>query len=49
MKYRIDFWEGKTKIIYRVYFSMYFIFCVDETESELATMDLIQSIIIIFL
>eukprot|EP00007_Cunea_sp_BSH-02190019_P001662 CAMPEP_0174232828 /NCGR_PEP_ID=MMETSP0417-20130205/3007_1 /TAXON_ID=242541 /ORGANISM="Mayorella sp, Strain BSH-02190019" /LENGTH=163 /DNA_ID=CAMNT_0015310939 /DNA_START=128 /DNA_END=616 /DNA_ORIENTATION=- len=30
------------KLIYRNYATLYFIFCVDESESELGTLDLIQ-------
>jgi AP-3 complex subunit sigma len=36
-------WGGKEiKLIYRQYATLYFIFCVDASESELAILDLIQ-------
>ena len=31
-----------TKLIYRHYATLYFIFCVDQSESELGILDLIQ-------
>mmetsp|Transcript_11578 Transcript_11578/g.23528 ORF Transcript_11578/g.23528 Transcript_11578/m.23528 type:complete len:132 (-) Transcript_11578:1619-2014(-) len=31
-----------TRLIYRIYATLFFIFCVDEAESELGTLDLIQ-------
>eukprot|EP00003_Mantamonas_plastica_P002371 TRINITY_DN1180_c0_g2_i11.p3 TRINITY_DN1180_c0_g2~~TRINITY_DN1180_c0_g2_i11.p3 ORF type:complete len:189 (-),score=63.94 TRINITY_DN1180_c0_g2_i11:28-594(-) len=35
-------WEEDTKLIYRHYATLYFIFCVDSSESELGILDLIQ-------
>src|SRR3989338_4785086 len=35
-------WDKDTKLIYRHYAPLYFIFCVDESESELGILDLIQ-------
>eukprot|EP01100_Stratorugosa_tubuloviscum_P005773 TRINITY_DN2557_c0_g1_i1.p1 TRINITY_DN2557_c0_g1~~TRINITY_DN2557_c0_g1_i1.p1 ORF type:complete len:166 (+),score=66.81 TRINITY_DN2557_c0_g1_i1:70-567(+) len=36
------FWSKETKLIYRHYATLYFIFCVDSSESELGILDLIQ-------
>ena len=33
---------GDFKLVYRHYATLYFIFCVDSSESELAILDLIQ-------
>eukprot|EP01006_Ploeotia_vitrea_P058772 TRINITY_DN70185_c0_g1_i1.p1 TRINITY_DN70185_c0_g1~~TRINITY_DN70185_c0_g1_i1.p1 ORF type:complete len:170 (+),score=37.48 TRINITY_DN70185_c0_g1_i1:48-512(+) len=39
----VDFWPGKdTKLIYRHYATLFFIFVVDSSESELGILDLIQ-------
>lgn len=35
-------WGKDTKIVYRHYATLYFVFCVDESESELGILDLIQ-------
>ena len=35
-------WGGGTKIIYRHYATLYFIFAVDQQESDLGILDLIQ-------
>eukprot|EP00005_Dracoamoeba_jomungandri_P001687 CAMPEP_0174252098 /NCGR_PEP_ID=MMETSP0439-20130205/1704_1 /TAXON_ID=0 /ORGANISM="Stereomyxa ramosa, Strain Chinc5" /LENGTH=156 /DNA_ID=CAMNT_0015332593 /DNA_START=62 /DNA_END=528 /DNA_ORIENTATION=+ len=35
-------WEEGTKLVYRHYATLYFIFCVDESESELGILDLIH-------
>ncbi len=35
-------WGEGTRIVYRHYATLYFIFCVDESESELGILDLIQ-------
>mmetsp|Transcript_9818 Transcript_9818/g.16805 ORF Transcript_9818/g.16805 Transcript_9818/m.16805 type:complete len:167 (-) Transcript_9818:101-601(-) len=35
-------WGKDTKLVYRHYATLYFIFCVDESESELGILDLIQ-------
>eukprot|EP01094_Clydonella_sp_ATCC50884_P008864 TRINITY_DN18404_c0_g1_i1.p2 TRINITY_DN18404_c0_g1~~TRINITY_DN18404_c0_g1_i1.p2 ORF type:complete len:166 (-),score=68.94 TRINITY_DN18404_c0_g1_i1:56-553(-) len=35
-------WGKDTKLIYRHYATLYFIFCVDQSESELGILDLIQ-------
>ena len=35
-------WGKDTKLIYRHYATLYFIFCVDDSESELGILDLIQ-------
>jgi AP-3 complex subunit sigma len=35
-------WGEKTKIIYRHYATLYFIFAVDQQESDLGILDLIQ-------
>ena len=34
--------EGGNRIIYRHYATLYFVFCVDTSESELGILDLIQ-------
>lgn len=34
------------KIVYRFYVTLYFVFCVDETESELGTLDMIHGILL---
>src|SRR3989338_8058446 len=38
-------WEKGIRFIYRHYATLYFIFCVDEAESELGILDLIQSFV----
>ena len=38
-------WEKGTKIIYRHYATLYFIFVVDSSESELGILDLIQTFV----
>jgi len=38
-------WEGDTKVIYRHYATLYFIFVVDGSESELGILDLIQTFV----
>lgn len=38
----VDEWGGETKIIYRHYATLYFIFAVDAQESDLGILDLIQ-------
>eukprot|EP01115_Flamella_aegyptia_P002539 TRINITY_DN136628_c0_g1_i1.p1 TRINITY_DN136628_c0_g1~~TRINITY_DN136628_c0_g1_i1.p1 ORF type:complete len:166 (+),score=23.52 TRINITY_DN136628_c0_g1_i1:45-542(+) len=35
-------WGNETRLIYRHYATLYFIFCVDGSESELGILDLIQ-------
>ena len=37
------------KIVYRHYATLYFVFCVDSSESELGILDLIQVNILMFL
>lgn len=37
-----DFQGDVLRIIYRHYATLYFVFCVDEAESELGILDLIQ-------
>ena len=39
---RVPEWGDETKIIYRHYATLYFIFVVDKSESELGILDLIQ-------
>ena len=34
--------EGEQRLIYRHYATLYFVFCVDSSESELGILDLIQ-------
>lgn len=34
--------EGEHRLIYRHYATLYFVFCVDSSESELGILDLIQ-------
>ena len=34
--------EGEYRLIYRHYATLYFVFCVDASESELGILDLIQ-------
>lgn len=34
--------EGEFRLIYRHYATLYFVFCVDTSESELGILDLIQ-------
>lgn len=43
---RISVWGKGLKIVYRFYVTLYFVFCVDETESELGTLDMIHGIYI---
>ena len=38
-------WGKNTKLIYRHYATLYFIFVVDDTESELGILDLIQTFV----
>ena len=35
-------WGDGTRIVYRHYATLYFVFCVDDSESELGILDLIQ-------
>lgn len=42
MEGSIPEWGDKTKIIYRHYATLYFIFAVDQQESDLGILDLIQ-------
>lgn len=37
-----DQWGSDTKLIYRHYATLYFVFCVDSSESELGILDLIH-------
>jgi AP-3 complex subunit sigma len=37
-----DQWGRDTKLIYRHYATLYFVFCVDSSESELGILDLIH-------
>ena len=37
--------EGEHRLIYRHYATLYFVFCVDSSESELGILDLIQVIV----
>ena len=39
---RVSVWGKDTKVIYRHYAKLYFIFAVDKSESELGILDLIQ-------
>lgn len=39
--------EGEHRLIYRHYATLYFIFCVDTSESELGILDLIQVLFIL--
>lgn len=36
-------WEQETRIVYRCYATLYFVFVVDGSESELGVLDLIQA------
>lgn len=38
-----DFHGDVLRVIYRHYATLYFVFCVDEAESELGILDLIQA------
>jgi len=38
-------WEDDTKLIYRHYATLYFVFWVDSSESELAILDLIHTLV----
>jgi AP-3 complex subunit sigma len=38
-------WGKDTKLIYRHYATLYFVFVVDESESELGILDLIQTFV----
>jgi hypothetical protein len=38
----IPFWSKDTKYVYRHYATLFFIFAVDESESELGILDLVQ-------
>jgi len=38
-------WEKGTKLIYRHYATLYFVFVVDSSESELGILDLIQTFV----
>ena len=40
-----QYWGKDTKLIYRNYATLYFIFCVDGAESELGILDLIQTFV----
>lgn len=37
-----EVWGKDTKLVYRHYATLYFIFCVDSSESELGILDLIH-------
>jgi hypothetical protein len=39
------YWGKDTKLIYRNYATLYFVFCVDGAESELGILDLIQTFV----
>lgn len=44
----LDFITEGHKVIYRKYSTLFFIFIIDEGESELATIDLIQNVVNLF-
>ncbi len=39
---KLQYWGPSVRLIYRHYATLYFIFAVDESESELGILDLIQ-------
>lgn len=41
----VEFWGEDTKLIYRCYATLYFVFVADESESELGMLDLIQVLV----
>jgi AP-3 complex subunit sigma len=41
----VAFWGEDTKLIYRCYATLYFIFVADDSESELGMLDLIQVLV----
>ena len=40
--YRLSKWGKEVKLVYRHYATLYFVFAVDEQESELGILDLVQ-------
>jgi AP-3 complex subunit sigma len=40
----LEFISPSHKVVYRKYFTLFFVFVIDEGESELASIDLIQNI-----
>lgn len=45
MHYSVRYWGDGVKLIYRHYATLYFVFAVDQQESDLGILDLIQGTI----